>query len=68
MEVQNARLLDVKSAATYLCVSTWTIRDWVAEGELTPVSLPSRRRPGEPLRRLLFDRIDLDAFVERGRG
>ncbi len=64
---QTARLLDVKGAALYLSVSAWTVRDFVAEGELQPVELPSRRRPGERLRRLLFDRADLDALIERRR-
>lgn len=62
------RLLDVKAAAAYLGgVSVWTIRAWVADGHLHPVRLPSVRHPGESNRRLLFDRADLDDFVDSMR-
>src|SRR5258708_25142254 len=56
------RLLDVQAAADYLSVSTWTIRDLEAAGELCRVRLPL---PGHgEVRRLLFDRHDLDRFVD----
>ena len=63
------RLLDVHSAATYLGVSIWTVRGWVADGHLIPVELPPLRpREGDRrkarLRRLLFDREALDRFVD----
>jgi excisionase family DNA binding protein len=61
----NPRLLSVTETASYLGVSTVTIRRWVASGHLQPVRLPSVRRTGEPGRRLLFDVQDLDALVER---
>ena len=67
MESRSPRLFDVRSAATYLSVSIWTVRSWVEKGELRPVPLPSLRRQGQSLRRVLFDRTDLDAFVERRR-
>ena len=63
------RLLDVKAAARYLGgLSIWTVRALVADGHIRPVELPSVRRPGERSRRLLFDRVDLDAAVDRWRG
>jgi hypothetical protein len=67
------RLLDLKAAAGYLSVSTWTIRDWVAAGLLEAVELPPLRgREGDRhkarLRRLLFDRATLDNFVNHLRG
>ena len=61
-----ARLLDVTATAAYLGdVCTDTVRGLVAQGTLVPVRLPSSRRPGESSRRLLFDRADLDALIDR---
>lgn len=62
------RLLDIASAARYLGgISTWTVRLYVAKGHLPRVVLPSVKHRGEGGRRLLFDRRDLDAFIERRR-
>lgn len=58
------RLLDVNQAAAYLGISTWTLREMVADKLVHPVRMPSTRRQGEVSRRLLFDRADLDALVE----
>jgi hypothetical protein len=59
------RLLDVDAAAAYLSVSSWTIRDLEAAGRLPRVRLPLN---GErELKRLLFDRTDLDRLVERSK-
>jgi len=59
---ERARLLDVEAAAAYLSVSTWTIRDLEAAGELQRVRLPL---PGHrEVRRLLYDVRDLDRLVE----
>lgn len=73
------RLLDIEAAAAYLGgVSTWTLRSWMADGLLQPVKLPGvkpsefnrskGRQQKETNRRLLFDRLDLDAFIESRRG
>lgn len=56
-----ARLLDVDDAAAYLGVSPWTIRDLEAAGTLKRVRVPLR---GSELRKLLFDRADLDRLIE----
>ena len=56
-----ARLLDVDAAAAYLGVSPWTIRDLEAAGTLKRVRVPLR---GNELRKLLFDRADLDRLIE----
>lgn len=56
------RLLDLRAAAAYLGVSPWTIRDLEANGTLRRVNVPSG--PGRDLRKLLFDRQDLDHLVE----
>jgi hypothetical protein len=58
------RLLGVEAAAAYLSVSTWTLRDMVTGKELVPVQLIAA---GRPVRRLLFDRADLDRLVEGAR-
>lgn len=57
-----ARLLDVRAAAAYLGVSLWTIRDLEASGILRRVSIPVSAQ--RDLRKLLFDRQDLDRLVE----
>jgi hypothetical protein len=56
------RLLDVDGSAHYLSVSPWTIRDLYAAGRLPRVRLPLAG--DRELRRLLFDRSDLDRLVE----
>lgn len=59
------RLLGLKAAASYLGVSTWTIRGWLATGRLVRVSLPGAG--GGDLERLLVDRFDLDRLVAEGK-
>ena len=59
------RLLDLEGAASYLAVSPWTIRDLEAQGILPRVRIPL---PGDgELRKILFDRADLDALIERSK-
>jgi hypothetical protein len=67
------RLLNVEQAAAYLNVSWWTLREFINAGTVPTVRLPRpqtdrmrRRRPvTDTVRRLLIDRQDLDALVER---
>ena len=56
------RLLNLSAAASYLGVSIWTIRDLEAAGILPRirVPLPNQRE----LRKLLFDRVDLDKLID----
>ncbi|HWP34499.1 MAG TPA: hypothetical protein VNM66_02785 [Thermodesulfobacteriota bacterium] len=64
------RLVDLEGAAEYLSVSPWTIKQWVAAGVLRPISLPAverQRRRRQGLRRVLLDRLALDALVEASR-
>ncbi len=56
------RLLDVDGAAAYLGVSAWTVRDLDAAGVLARVRVPLPN--GGELRRLLFDRADLDRLID----
>lgn len=56
------RLLDLQQAASYLGVSTWTVRDLEANGVLPRVLIPLGN--GRELRKLLFDRTDLDRLIE----
>jgi excisionase family DNA binding protein len=60
-----ARLLGLAAAASYMGVSTWTIRRWLAEGVVPRVRLPGGE--GGEVDRLLFDVTDLDALIERGK-
>jgi len=59
-------LYDVTATAHYLGdISDDTVRGLVASGGLTPVRLPSTRRPGVSNRRLLFAREDLDELIDQ---
>lgn len=54
------RLLDLDATAAYLGLSPWTIRDLEGQGILRRVRVPV---PNGELRKLLFDREDLDHLV-----
>ena len=56
------RLLDLLATAAYLGVSPWTIRDLEAAGVLPRVCVPLPG--GRELRKLLFDKSDLDRLIE----
>ena len=56
------RLLELRATAAYLGVSEWTVRDLDAAGVLHRVRIPLPR--GGELRKLLFDRTDLDRLIE----
>ncbi len=57
------RLLDLAGTAAYLGVSTWKIRELEGAGTLSRVRIPLGSS-GE-LRKLLFDRSELDRLIER---
>ena len=61
-EASAPRLLDLRATAAYLGVSEWTVRDLDAAGVLHRVRIPLPR--GGELRKLLFDRTDLDQLIE----
>ena len=56
------RLLDLHAAAIYLTVSEWTLRDLEAAGTIARVRIPLPN-DGE-LRKLLFDKLELDRLIE----
>ena len=56
------RLLDLHRSADYLSLSEWTIRGLEQTGVLKRVRVPLANA-GE-LRKLLFDRADLDRLIE----
>ena len=56
------RLLDLGATGAYLGVSGWTVRDLEAAGILRRVRVPLPN--GGELRKLLFDKNDLDALIE----
>jgi hypothetical protein len=55
------RLLSLDTAAAYLSMSPWTIRDLEAAGVLPRVRVPLPQ--GGELRKLLFDKVDLDRLI-----
>lgn len=55
------RLLDLPSTAAYLGLSGWSVRDLEAAGTLRRVRVPLPN--GGELRKLLFDREDLDRLI-----
>jgi hypothetical protein len=64
--VTEARLLDVPATARYLGdISVRAVHELRAAGHLRPVTLPLAG--DRELRRLLFDRRDLDAFIEAAK-
>jgi len=67
-DAPRARLLDLKSAGAYLGVSYWTMRDLVFAGVIPSVKIPCPRTgDGRAIRRILVDRRDLDAFIEKNK-
>ncbi|NGZ95317.1 MAG: hypothetical protein CV089_04150 [Nitrospira sp. WS110] len=50
------RLFSQREAATYLGISYWTLRDLTFRGEVPHVKIR---------RRILVDRLDLDAYLDR---
>jgi hypothetical protein len=58
----EARLLGLAQTAHYLGISVWTVRDLEANGTLRRVAIPLAG--GRDLRKLLFDRTDLDRLVD----
>jgi hypothetical protein len=55
------RLFNLDTAAAYLSMSPWTIRDLEAAGVLPRVRVPLPQ--GGELRKLLFDKADLDRLI-----
>jgi excisionase family DNA binding protein len=58
------RLMSLEVAAQYLSISYWTVRDLIQAGKI-PTRKIHRTTDGETIRRILIDRADLDAFVDR---
>jgi hypothetical protein len=56
-----ARLLDLAAAAAYVSLSPWTLRDLEGAGVLRRVRVPLPN--GGEVRKLLFDRVDLDRLI-----
>ncbi len=57
------RLLDLSGTAAYLGVSTWKIRELEGAGTLSRVRIPLG--PSGELRKLLFDRSELDRLIDQ---
>jgi len=61
-ELITPRLLNLRAAANYLGVSPWTIRDLESRGVLKRVTVPLPG--GAELRKLLFDKQELDRLID----
>lgn len=62
------RLLDLRTAGEYLGVSYWTMRDLVFAGTVPTVKIPATRAgDGRAIRRILIDRRDLDALIQKNK-
>jgi excisionase family DNA binding protein len=59
-EERKPRLLSREATAAYLGTTARTVDRLVGKGLLTPVRLPG-------LRRVFFDRADVDALVDAGK-
>ena len=59
------RLLDIRGAAQFLGISTWTVRDLLAAGRLARVRLPLEG--DRECRKVLVAVEDLDRLVEAGK-
>jgi hypothetical protein len=58
------RLLDVAATAAYLGgLGEDTVRELDASGVLTPARVKIPGRDGQPMRKVLFDRLELDRLV-----
>ncbi len=57
------RLLDLEATAAYLGISPWKVRELEWSGVLPRVRIPLGN--GKELRKLLFDREDLDRLIDR---
>jgi excisionase family DNA binding protein len=60
LDSPQRRLLSFNHSAEYCGVTQQTIRRLMSRGGLTPVRLPE-------VRRILFDRQDLDRLIESGK-
>jgi hypothetical protein len=59
-EQPEARLIGREAAATYLDMTTRSLDRLVGKGLLRPIKIPG-------LRRVMFDRADLDALIDAGK-
>ena len=73
------RLLDLKTAASYLCVGSRTVEDWIRDGLLQPVPMPGStikdkggnviaRAGARRIVKTLIDREDLDRLIDSRKG
>ena len=60
--------VDLKTAATAIGQSVWTLRGYIDEGLIPTMKFPSSKYPGETSRRVLIAVDDLKEFVQRCRG
>ncbi len=57
LKIAERKLLDIRTAASYLGLKPWSIRQLIYKGKLSPV-------PGLTVRKILLRRVDLDRLVD----
>ena len=57
--------VDVRQAALMIGVSPWTVREYIATGDLATIKLPSTKGNESRSRRVLIAVDDLRAFIAR---
>lgn len=62
------RLLDLHQASLYTGIAYWSLRRLAASGLIAVVKLPAPgATDGRAMRRILFDRSDLDALIDQSK-
>lgn len=61
------RLLDLHGGSVYTGIPVWSLRRLAWSGAIAVVKLPCPGRPGAAMRRIWFDRRDLDALIEQSK-
>lgn len=59
------RIMDAPAAATYLGISKKTLERYQAAGKIEPMRFESPDSEERMLDKVVFDRLDLDRFVEK---
>ena len=62
---ETSTVIDARQAAALLGRDYWTVRSWILEGLIPRIQFPSPSRRRRKLRRLLVDRRDVLAFIEK---
>ena len=65
--ISHKLVLSLHEASALVSMHPWTLRQYVAQGELKTLRLPSVKGSHPNTRRILIAREDLDAFIAKFR-